>query len=165
MNEGRFETMAESSWTKFERAVPVALTDKALEELGKIGGVAMEELRRYVDETHDRSEIWKNNRYQVTILRTLIVPNGWPPIIHLSIKRLDRQPIHDWRDLQRIKNELFGSEHEGVEVYPAESLLVDTANQYHLWIFADADATLPFGFTQRLVSNETSVGGAIQRPR
>ena len=48
----------------------------------------------------------------------------------LSIKRRDRAPVHDWRELQQIKNMIVGDEHEGFEVYPAESRLVDTANQY-----------------------------------
>jgi len=29
---------------------------------------------------------------------------------------------------------IVGEEHEAFEVYPAESRLVDTANQYHLWV-------------------------------
>jgi hypothetical protein len=37
--------------------------------------------------------------------------------------------VHDWRDLQRIKNQLVGPECEAVELYPAESRKVDTANQ------------------------------------
>jgi hypothetical protein len=67
-------------------------------------------------------------------------------IIHLSIKRIDKEPIHDWRDLQEIKNLLVGKENEAVELYPAESRRVDMANQYHLWCFADEKATIPFGF-------------------
>lgn len=82
---------------------------------------------------------------------------------HLSIKRVDRQPIHDWRDLQEIKNQLCGEECEGVEVYPAESRLVDTANQYHLWVCLDPNYRLPFGFSTREVS-ETRVNGSVQRP-
>jgi hypothetical protein len=44
--------------------------------------------------------------------------------------RLDGQAIHDWRELQRIKNEIVGDEIEAVELYPAESRLLDTANWY-----------------------------------
>ncbi len=29
---------------------------------------------------------------------------GWPAMIHLSIKRNDRNPIHDWRELQQFDN-------------------------------------------------------------
>jgi hypothetical protein len=55
----------------------------------------------------------------------------------LSIKRRDREVIRDWRELQAIKNAIVGPEHEGFELYPAESRLVDTANQFHLFVFMD----------------------------
>jgi hypothetical protein len=104
-------------------------------------------------------ELWLNNRYQV--LKRLAGEGDAGPVWHLSIKRVDKKPIHDWRDLQRIKNELVGPEAEAVELYPAESRLVDTANQYHLWAFPGV--RFPFGFEERLVGSESS-GGAVQRP-
>ena len=52
---------------------------------------------------------------------------------YLSIKRRDREPLCDWRAKQRIKNAILGDEWEAIEMYPAESRLVDTANQYHLF--------------------------------
>ena len=111
----------------------------------------------------DRHEaLYVNNRYQVAV-RRLPPCDGWPPLIHLSIKRLDRAAIHDWRDLQRIKNELVGPEHEAVELYPAESRLTDTSNQYHLWCSADPTFRYPFGWHERLVS-DASVFGVVQRP-
>jgi hypothetical protein len=67
---------------------------------------------------------------------------------HLSICRTDKQAVHDWRAFQRIKNELAGPEWEAVEIYPAESRLVDMANQYHLWCFPFA---IGFGFSGRAV--------------
>ena len=88
---------------------------------------------------------------------------GWPKMVHLSIKRNDRQSIHDWRDLQRIKNELFGPEYEAIELYPAESRLVDEANQYHLWVIADESVKFPFGFADRIVAEKPGLG-AVQRP-
>lgn len=42
------------------------------------------------------------------------------PVKHLSIKRLSKGVVHDWRELQRIKNELTHPECEAVELYPAE---------------------------------------------
>lgn len=68
---------------------------------------------------------------------------------YLSIKRLDREPINDWRAMQKIKNSIVGPEWEAVEIYPAESRLVDTANQYHLWCW---DAPFPiYLFNERAV--------------
>lgn len=95
--------------------------------------------------------------------------DGTPIMLtHLSIKRLDRKPIdHDrWRILQRIKNDLVGDEAEAVELYPAESRMVDTSNQYHLWA-TPSGVDWPFGFNSgRLVMTpeEASQSGAKQRP-
>jgi hypothetical protein len=72
-------------------------------------------------------------------------------IIQLTITRHDRKPCHDWRHFQQIKNELVGPEHEAVEVFPAESRLVDTANEYHLWVQPQPGVRLPFGFPSRFV--------------
>ena len=70
---------------------------------------------------------------------------------HISIRRQDRAAIHDWRDLQRIKNELLGPEAEAIELYPAESRLTDSANQYHLWGFRTWK--VPIGYQERLVGD------------
>src|ERR1043165_2191444 len=83
--------------------------------------------------------LYENNRYRV-IRRPIGIAHpiagqgeikGW----WLSIHNLKKTADHDWRDYQRIKNELVGPEAEGVELYPAESRLVDTSNQFHLYVF------------------------------
>ena len=109
----------------------------------------------------------KNNQYEVCIRRQG-APEPFGQVTWLSIKRCDRRAIRDWRDLQRVKNELVGSEVEAVELFPAEDRLVDTANQYHLFAFPRG-YRLPFGFNERLVldSGETSdplLRNARQRP-
>ena len=83
----------------------------------------------------------------------------------LSIKRRDREVIRDWRELQAIKNAIVGPEHEGFELYPAESRLVDTANQFHLFVFMDRRVRMPVGFVEREVAGtaEASAVGATQR--
>jgi hypothetical protein len=109
---------------------------------------------------------YANNFYSVS-LRPGITAEGWVcPMTELSVKRQDRAAVHDWRDLQRIKNELVGPEHEAFEIYPAESRLVDTANQYYLWVFEDPEVRIPFGFTQRDVAGPKRVRatGGDQRP-
>ena len=103
--------------------------------------------------------IWINSRYQV-YLRHIPSTDGTTECVHLSIKRLDRDVIHDWRDLQRIKNELAGAEWEGIELYPAESRLVDTANQYHLWCFP----RLEIGFDMGRLVSEATFEKSRQRP-
>jgi hypothetical protein len=107
-----------------------------------------------------------NDTYQVNVggpHRTQ--GNAWPPMWHLSIKRRDKEVIHDWRDLQTIKNLIIGEENEAIEIYPAESRLVDMANQYHLWVFVDKSVRIPIGYQTRMVgsSEEATLVGAKQR--
>lgn len=105
--------------------------------------------------------VFHNDIYEVAVYRDELP--GLPALVHLSIKRRDKAAIHDWRHFQQIKNELLGPEQEAVELYPAESRLVDAANQYHLWGFDDPMFRFPFGFAERLVS-ETPPPGGRQRP-
>lgn len=109
--------------------------------------------------------IYLSKDFQVSVFDEPGPGNGWPGMWHLSIKRRDRQPLDQdrWRTLQIIKNTLVGSEHEAVELYPAESRLVDTANQWHLFVLKDARIRFPFGFQTRLVTG-SSGHGAVQRP-
>ena len=83
----------------------------------------------------------------------------------LSIKRRDREVIRDWRELQAIKNAIVGPEHEGFELSPAESRLVDTANQFHLFVFMDTKVRMPVGFGEREVTGADAAAavGATQR--
>ena len=48
---------------------------------------------------------------------------------------MDQSAHHDWRDFQRIKNDIVGPEYEAVELYPAESRLLDPSNRFYLWCF------------------------------
>lgn len=111
-----------------------------------------------VDDERLNAEIYINNKYQVNLRRHPM------NLVHLSIKLLTKDPVHDWRDLQQIKNELVGPECEGIELYPAESRLVDGANQYHLWVWNDPTYRIPIGFNSpRSVSSQT-FGNGKQRP-
>src|SRR5436305_747972 len=83
----------------------------------------------------DDDYIFLNSRYQVNV-RAMPPHAVFGESVWLSIKRRDKQPIRNWRDLQRIKNELCGPECEGVELFPSESRLVDSANQYHMTVFS-----------------------------
>ena len=107
--------------------------------------------------------IFINSIYQVSVW--FENSDVFGEIAHLSIKTHDKQARHDWRDMQRIKNELCGPETEAVELYPAESRVVDTANQYHLFVFRAYK--VPLGFTERLVGDAPAANipnSSRQRP-
>lgn len=135
-------------WTPFERSTDMR---------GGIAGVSPN-IGRPEDSIH---EVWVNNLYQV---HKTWVPedDGDVVFIHLSYKAQDGTALHDWRDMQRIKNELTGPEWLGIEVFPPESKLVDTANQFHIWCFKDLD--MPFMFPTRLVSEGFPSEFGSQRP-
>jgi hypothetical protein len=106
----------------------------------------------------DRS--FYNGKYQV-----IVKQEGDCTI--LAIRREDRRPIFDWRDVQWIKNQLLGPEVEAVQLFPAESRLVDTSNQYYLYAWPEG-CHFQFGFTERLVNESVSLkipGGGASRQR
>lgn len=122
------------------------------------------EVRRHV-EVECEGLVFMNDTYQVLLRQKVLElsPTLKAPTFWLSIKRLDREPCRDWRHFQQIKNEIIGPEYEAMELYPAESRLVDSANQYHLWGFYDPTYRFPFGFNERMVSM-APIGKSKQRP-
>lgn len=103
-------------------------------------------------ELGEHETMWQN-RFYVVIRKYL--QGTHEGAIHLSIRHIDRKAIRDWRHFQRIKNELAGSEREGLEIFPPEEYLVDTANQYHLFVMPLGQTT-PFTWKSqgRIVGNK-----------
>jgi hypothetical protein len=96
-----------------------------------------EEAKLRLDAYVASSQYWRNDLYQVQV-RDL---DGG--LVHINVRRVDGAVVRDWRHLQRIKNEILGAECEAVEIFPAESRLVDTSNKYHLWGFRDPNKRVP----------------------
>lgn len=102
----------------------------------------------------DGGDYYLNNKYQV-FAKKYEDANG-EPYVMLSIKRRDRKPIMDWRDLQWIKNQIAGPEEEGIQLFPAESRLIDTSNQYYMAVYPGR--SVPWGFRDgRVVTEKVSV--------
>ncbi len=97
-----------------------------------------------------------NSRFTVTITEN---DSG---VTWLSFKNRDRTARHDWRDIQRMKNEIVGPEREALELYPAESRLHDSADQFHLWVMP-IDKPIYIGFDERFVSEFRPDGTGSQR--
>lgn len=139
-------------WTPFESVVPEFNSN-----------LKPEQIESYLQGYRDgRVFMYQNSLYTIHLrLLGATLENA----LWLSIRRNDRQAVHDWRHFQRIKNELVGPEREAVEIFPKESQLVDTANSYHLWVLDEVDS-LPFGFKDgRTVAtpDEAAEVGAGQR--
>ena len=129
--------------TKFERYDTQEIFQSRLDDFQKA---------YYKANPHE--SVWVNDKYIVH--KRMDEPSHTDANIlftHLSIRTNDNSTIRDWRDMQYIKNELVGEENEGFEIFPKESRLVDTANQFHLWVFQDIENQLPIGWTSRIVTD------------
>ena len=93
--------------------------------------------------------VYQNDIYRVDVKHET-------PLLHLVIRRRDATTCSEWHDFQRIKNELIGPEHEAVQLFPAESRLVDTGNEYHLWVYPTPNVRMQLGFKDRFVLQEVA---------
>ena len=132
-----------TGWTPFE---PGIIKTSVEEIMRRHDDIDRETATEYYKKLME-DKVWLNHLYQVNI-------SDHGDFWHLSIKRRDKEVIRDWRHLQWIKNELVGEENEGLELFPAESRLVDTVNQYHLWVLKDPKARIPVGYNERLVYDD-----------
>lgn len=117
----------EEAWEPLQRATHVPMSEQAKALIRARGGD-----EKLIEELDD-SELWKNAIYTVSVTRWDDGGQWHGAVQELSIRRNDRQPVHDWRHFQQIKTELAGAEVEALEMYPAESRLMDTANQYYVY--------------------------------
>lgn len=110
-------------------------------------------MKRSTDKMTDGAAIWDNWLYTVTVRNCGLNPFSNHPSapcgVQLGISCHDGEARHDWRDFQRIKNDIVGSDWEAVELYPAESRLLDPSNYYILWCFP----SIPLGkFNGRVIA-------------
>src|ERR1700742_3558802 len=127
-------------WKPLQRATLGAPSEQLLRETAAfLGAVDRAGVLAYLERARAGCEYWRNDLYQVEGRR-------YPAdeLAHLNIRRTDGFPGRDWRHFQQIKNELVGAECEAIEIYPAESRLVDTSNKYHLWVCTDPTFRWPF---------------------
>ena len=132
---------------------------KLIAETAKHYGQTEAEARAFLDDYHSRCRYFINEIYQVQAQEYA------PGCLHLNIRRRDGGMVKDWRHFQQIKNEIAGPEREAVELYPAESRLVDSANKWHLWV-QPPGVQIGVGWPTRDVSYEENrdVPGMRQRP-
>jgi hypothetical protein len=138
-----------SHWQPLVRANHIAPpSEELIAQTMRTFSIDRETALEYIDHEDDESAYWVNDVYQV------LVRPAQHGMIQLNIRRRDGAAVFkDWRDFQRIKNQLVGPECEGVEIYPAESRLTDTSNKYHIWCCPDPSFRFPWGFEQRDVQD------------
>lgn len=114
-----------------------------------------------------RVEYWGNEIYSATVDR--LAPQGFDDrmrCVHISFHRRDRAPCLDWRHAQQIKSDIVGPEIEAFQLHPAESRVVDTANEFHIWCLMKADGApigIPIGFPVGVRCDDPKFDGAVQR--
>ena len=101
-------------------------------------------------------EYWRNDEYIVKVYYPNNPSHQFPnnKFTWLCFRNVrNSHTAHDWRDMQMMKNEICGEERTAVEVFPPMSKLVDTCNQFHLWVYPE-DYELDFGYKhQHIVPN------------
>ena len=143
-----------------ERVTP-AWKAEALREMILEQGGDPDEILAY----QDNIELWANDRYVACVERRRDDGPATGSVFSISIHRRDRKPIRDWRHMQSIKNDIAGDETEAIELYPAESRLMDTSNEFWLWCLPPGER-IGVGFPNRTVATpeEAARVGAKQRP-
>ena len=155
------------SWTPFARAYMDFDADPLLRDPKQLA-----EVKRAQDA--GEVEYWRNNLYHAQVnhgQQVLADHEGFARIVWISYRRVMRASLpRDWRDIQRLKNELVGPEREAVELFPRETRLVDESDQFHLWVLADIKLQFPFGYLDRSTlqpdtpDGRFNIGAGSQRP-
>lgn len=121
-------------------------------------GVTVKAIKKIFRKQQRGQQMWINELY---VVHKRPVADGW---IELSIRRQDRGHVVDWRHKQAIKNQLCGEECEGLELFPAESRLYDSANQFWIYVRAEPGELIPVGFNEGRHVSDEDIGGSKQRP-
>jgi hypothetical protein len=109
-----------------------------------------------IDRARDDILVYQNSRYWVNVRFLHAKDSSIPAIMHITVCRRDRCQLVPFRDVMRMKRELFHPEIELVELFPAESRLADAANDYHYWGVWSTDYKFTIGYQNRIVSENNA---------
>lgn len=147
----------------------VSVTAKGDPLTNMIKSVTSEPPSRHVDPTKIKVENrgnpwldWESEHHYGTLR---VYQEGFPitgcKFAVIGISNKDETARHDWREFQQLKNLLVNPEWEAVELYPAESRLIDPSNRFYLWCVPKG--VFVFGLVGRNVL-DSKQSGAPQRP-
>tara|TARA_R100000742_G_C4274858_1_gene95029 strand:+ start:525 stop:1052 length:528 start_codon:yes stop_codon:yes gene_type:complete len=119
-------------------------------------GTTMRNAKHAYRDTIENEKVYVNDLYYVFV-------NEEKDWIHLSIKTHEKSvdSIITWQHKQWIKNDICGVEAEGVELFPAESRMVNSANQYHIWVLT-GNEKFSCGWHEGRLVTDGNVEGAKQ---
>ena len=84
-------------------------------------------------------ETWGNERYTANVHYLDGKRDGF---VEIAVHNHNRTPPVPWRHLQQIKNEVVGPDREAVQLFPAEDRLLDTANEYWIYVYPTGQAPM-----------------------
>lgn len=88
------------------------------------------------------TKAYRNNRYTVMVYEDSKTTAGTATLV--MIQKLDNSVFSNhWAEIQKIKNDIFGTETVAVEYYPAESQVIDDQNIYWIWIYPEGVLPVP----------------------
>lgn len=88
------------------------------------------------------TQSFSNNRFVVMVFDGRMTDKG--PAKQVLVQKHDDRPIlNHWKEMYKIKNELFGEETVAVEYYPKKSDLINDHNIYWMWIFPEGVLPIP----------------------
>lgn len=96
-------------------------------------------------------QFWTNDLYQVNVQKGLNAKywfhfdaDNINQYVYLSIKRRDKEAAFDLEHIQEIKDVLVSKNSMGIELYPNQKRVLDTANQYHMFVFPENFSPIEF---------------------
>ncbi len=124
------------------------------------------ESAKTISQRESMGRIYKNNMFTVNFYNG----SSADDMVHheelkgkcvwLSIKRNDKTTRIEWFDKMQIVRALLGDDWMGMELYPPQKFMVDTANQYHIiCIPPEYVDDFPFGWKHREINSTNSKGG------
>ena len=91
---------------------------------------------------------WSNGEYGCLRSEPFDATEGhakWPSMVHLILSRLDAGPVYDRAAMAGAIGQLVGPGRDAVQLYPAESRVLNLDNAAHLWVFPNPACRFPLG--------------------
>lgn len=92
-----------------------------------------------VEEIKVPAEVWGSSQYTVTVH---YLDDNRDGFVEVGIHNYHRTTHVPWRHIQQIKNEVFGPDREAVQLFPAEDRLLDSANEYWIYVYPTGKAPM-----------------------
>jgi hypothetical protein len=92
-----------------------------------------------VDQLRTPAEVWGSSQYTVTVH---YLDDNRDGFVEVGIHNYHRTTHVPWRHIQQIKNEVFGPDREAVQLFPAEDRLLDSANEYWIYVYPTSEAPM-----------------------